>query len=110
MPTPVLPTYLENQTPGGVLARMLAAVTGIDRSEGSWEWDLLSAASVEFAFLGLVVQQVLEQGFAQTAKGAYLDLRGQEHGITRRAATPATGTVTFLGANGTVIPIGTQVA
>ena len=49
---------------------------------------------------------VLRQIFSSTAEGAYLERRASEYAIYRKAASYATGTVTFVG-TGTV-PEGTQ--
>lgn len=54
---------------------------------------------------------VLKQGFPQTATGKYLDRHGSLRGITRKTATPATGTLTFslseASDKGITIPAGT---
>lgn len=42
-----------------------------------------------------------------TAEGVMLDLHGAERGMTRIAATPASGTVVITGDNGTSVPIET---
>src|SRR5690606_1359020 len=44
-----------------------------------------------------------------TAIGQQLNRIAQFAGLTRQAATPSTATVTFTGANGTLIPAGTQI-
>lgn len=49
---------------------------------------------------------VLRQCFTTTAEGAYLERRASEYGIYRKAASAASGEVTFSG-NATV-PLGTQ--
>ncbi|MDP4117577.1 MAG: baseplate J/gp47 family protein [Bacillota bacterium] len=49
-------------------------------------------------------------GFAATAKGAYLDKKVAEQGLTRKAATYAMGTVTVSGNVGSVISSGDKVA
>ncbi|RYD01662.1 hypothetical protein N752_29230 [Desulforamulus aquiferis] len=48
--------------------------------------------------------------FAGSTFGPYLDLRCDEHGVTRLPAVKAVGQVMFSGAAGTVIPAGTTVA
>jgi uncharacterized phage protein gp47/JayE len=65
----------------------------------------------------LWAQELLRRGFASTAassdpnfRSEELDLRAGEHGITRRAAVAAQGTVRFAGTPGKVIPAGTVVA
>lgn len=49
---------------------------------------------------------VLRQCFTTTAEGKYLERRASEYGIYRKAATAATGEVTFTGAG--TVPSGTQ--
>jgi uncharacterized phage protein gp47/JayE len=65
----------------------------------------------------LWAQELLRRGFASTAassdpnfRSEELDLRAGEHGITRRAAVAAQGTVRFTGTPGKVVPAGTVVA
>ncbi|GEA17486.1 baseplate J/gp47 family protein [Moorella sp. E306M] len=106
-----LPLYLENQTYETILQRMLDALpSDLDKSEGSFIWDALSPAAIELALAAIWTQEVLRRGFVQTTFGEYLDLRAEEYGVTRRPAVAATGTVTFTGTTGTVIPKGTRVS
>jgi len=106
-----LPEYLTDQTYETILQRMLDTLpSDLDKSEGSFIWDALSPAAIELALAAIWAQEVLRRGFAGTTFGAYLDLRCEEHGITRRPAVKATGQVTFTGTPGTVIPAGTQVS
>jgi len=106
-----LPDYLTDQTLETVLQRMLDSLpSDLDKSEGSFIWDSLSPAAIELALAAIWAQQVLERGFVQTTFGAYLDLRAEEYGITRRPAVAAAGTVTFTGTQGTIIPAGTRVS
>lgn len=106
-----LPEYLTDQTQEVILQRMLDALPAdLDRSEGSFLWDALSPASIEMALAAIWAQQILERGFASTTFGAYLDLRAEEHGLTRIPSQKATGQVTFTGTAGTVVAAGTQVS
>ncbi|MDN5345123.1 MAG: hypothetical protein PWQ18_1237 [Clostridia bacterium] len=106
-----LPEYLTEQTFENILQRMLDALPAdLDKNEGSPPYDAMAPAAIEFAFAAIWSQEVLRRGFASTTFGAYLDLRCEEHGITRKAAEKATGQVTFTGIPGTVIPAGTQVS
>lgn len=106
-----LPEYLTEQTYETILQRMLDSLPAdLDKSEGGFIWDALSPAAIELALAAIWAQQVLERGFASTTFGEYLDLRCEEHGLTRRPAVKATGQVTFTGTTGTVIPAGTQVS
>lgn len=108
---PELPTYLEDQTFEAILKRMLDQLPStLDKSEGSFIWDSLSPVAVELALAAIWAQEVLRRSFAETTFGQYLDLRAEEHGLTRRAATKATGEVTFTGTPGVTIPAGTRVS
>lgn len=106
-----LPVFLEDQTFEAILQRMLDAVPDdIDKSEGSFVYDILAAVAVELAQDAVWGQQILERSFVQTAFGEYLDLKAQEFGVERRPAVAATVMLRFTGAPGTVIPAGTQVS
>lgn len=98
----------ENQTQDAILQRLLGDVTsGVDTSEGSFTYDVLSPEAIELAQAYLQLGQVLVLAFAQTTNGQYLDYRAGEHGVIRLIATYAAGTVTVIGTIGTVIPAGT---
>jgi len=106
-----LPEYLTNQTEEAILQRMLDSLPDdLDKSEGSYIWDALAPAAAELAQAAIWAQEVLRRGFASTTFGQYLDLRAEEHGLSRRPATKATGKVIFTGNPGTVVPAGTRVA
>lgn len=97
-----------------ILATMLANVTpGIDTSEGSFIYDALSPVAKEKAISNGNLNDVLNRVFAITAaaNGFDSDLDGKcaEFGITRKDGVLATGQVTFVGSETTVIPIGTIV-
>ncbi len=106
-----LPEYLTEQTFDYILQRMLAYLPAdLDKSEGSFIYDALAPVAAELTQAAIWAQEVLRRGFAQTTFGQYLDLRAEEHGLTRKPAVKATGQVTFTGTPGTVIPAGTQVS
>jgi len=106
-----LPEYLNDQTFEIILQRMLDAIPDdIDKSEGSFIYDVLASVAAELAQAAIWAQEVLRRGFAQTTFGQYLDLRCAEHGLTRKPAVKATGQVVFTGIPGTVIPVGTQMS
>lgn len=106
-----LPEYLTDQSEEVIRQRMLDEVSeDIDKSEGSYIWDSLSPASIQFALAAIWAQEVLKRGFASTTYGEYLDLRCEEHGLTRKPAVKAIGQVTFTGTVGILVPQGTPVA
>lgn len=106
-----LPEYLTEQTFETILQRMLSSVpSDLDKAEGSYIYDALSPAAIELALAAIWAQEVLRRAFASTTFGSYLDLRCEEHGLTRRAAVKATGQVTFTGLANTAVPAGTRVS
>lgn len=106
-----LPDYLSDQTDQTILKRMLKLVPDdLDKSEGSYIWDSLNPASIQFSLAAIWAQEVLRRSFASTTFGPYLDMRCEERGVFRRPAAKATGKVKFIGTVGTLIPAGTQVA
>lgn len=101
----------ESQTEDVIKQRMLDAVpSDLDKREGSFIYDALSPAAIELALAYIELDRVLQFGFAQTTYGQYLDYRAAEHGLTRKAATKATGQVTITGTQGSVIPAGSLFA
>lgn len=113
-----LPLYLQEQTEDAIMQRMLDRVPeDIDKSEGSFIWDAQAPVAFALSEAAIWALEILRRGFASTAASAdsnyrspELTARAEEHGVIRRAAVAATGQVTFTGAVGTAIPIGTIVA
>ncbi|MFC3769720.1 baseplate J/gp47 family protein [Paenibacillus sp. GCM10012303] len=105
-----LPNYLQDQSEEQILRRMLDALpSDLDKSEGSFIWDAVSPAAIELAQAAIWAQEVLRRGFAGTTFGTYLDLRCEEHGVTRKPAVRSTGQVVFSGKAGATVPAGTVV-
>lgn len=69
--------------------------------EGTFTYDVLAANSIEFAKQEVEREQAYKAMFARTSWGEYLEMRAEEHGIFRRQAVKAKGTVTVSG-NGAV--------
>ncbi|OPY64071.1 MAG: Baseplate J-like protein [Pelotomaculum sp. PtaU1.Bin065] len=112
-----LPEYLTDQTEEIIRQRILDAMPDdLDKVEGSPPYDAVAPVAIELALAAIWAQQVLQRGFASTTFGAYLDLRCEEHGLTRRTAVKATGTstkgnpLTINGQDGTIVPSGFRVA
>ena len=53
-------------------------------------------------------QWIVRQVFPDTADSDYLERHAGLHGVTRKAATAAAGTITFSGTAGSAVPIGTE--
>ena len=71
------------------------------RVEGTFEFDCFSTNAIEFMKIELELAEAYRANFAQTSWGEYLDMRAAEHGLERRAANYAIGTLTVTG-NGTI--------
>lgn len=112
------PLYLQDQTEDEIMQRMLSRVPAdIDKSEGSFIWDAQAPVAFMLSEAAIWAQELLRRGFASTAasdsddtRSVELDLRTAEHGIARREAVAASGSVLFTGKPGTLVPEGTFVA
>lgn len=65
-----------------------------------------AAAHGLYGYLDWISKQIIPD----TCEAEYLDRWADVWGVIRKAATPATGNVTFTGTNGSSIPIGTLIA
>lgn len=84
------------------------STTDASKFEGTFEYDMFSSNSIEFAKQEVEREQMYKAAFAETSWGEYLTLRAAEHGITRREATKAIGELTVTG-NG-IVPEGSLFA
>ena len=82
----------------------------IDTTEGGFYWDLTQPAVLEIARLwDFAAAEVPASIYVASSWGENLDDHGETINVPRKEAAYATGAVTFKAANGTIIPIGTQV-
>ena len=94
-----------------ILSRLLSNISSeFDKSVGSFFYDTQKPLAIELESVYAKLEAILLNGFAATAKGGYLDKKVAEQGLTRKAATYATGTVTVSGNVGAVISSGDKVA
>ena len=94
-----------------ILSKLLSNISnGFDKSVGSFFYDTQKPLSIELETIYTKMAQILLNGFAATAKGAYLESKVSEQGLTRKAATYAVGFVTIAGENGAAVNIGDKVA
>ncbi|WP_152397549.1 baseplate J/gp47 family protein [Paenibacillus guangzhouensis] len=102
----------EQQSWDSILARMLNrfAPQGVAKQEGSFVYDAMSPVAVELSQAYSDLDRVLEQGFAETSNGVYLDRRAGEHGVTRKPPAKAHGIVKVSGTAGAKIPAGAMFA
>ena len=103
---------IENKpTDSEILETMLARLPdGIDRNVGSLAYDFLAPLSIQFAALPDQTGLAMAIAFVETSYDRFLELATQDFGITRLPAEKATAEVTFTGASGTGLPLGTAVS
>ncbi len=95
----------ENMTYEKLMESSLARVkTDVDKRQGSVIYDALAPACAELAQLYIELDNVLKEGFADTASREYLILRAKERGITPNEATAAVLRGVFDGE----VPIGSR--
>lgn len=81
----------ENKTYESILQDVLSRIPSeFDKREGSIIYDAIAPACAELAQLYIELDVVLNETFADTATGEYLERRCGERGLTREAATYAT--------------------
>lgn len=103
--------YLEKYTYEYLLSQALAQVPDtLDKREGSIIYDAVAPACYELAEMYMQLRQIVQQTYVSTANGEYLDLRVQEQGLERYAATYAVKKAAFANASGNpvIIPIGSR--
>ena len=92
------------------LQQLLARVDpGLDKSEGSVIYDALAPIAMQLWIEESKFRSILEQAFAVTAEGRFLDLIAKDYGLERTPATAARVELKFTGVVGAVIPAGTTV-
>lgn len=77
------------------------AGSNVSSYEGTFAYDVLAANSIEFSKQEVEREEAYKAAFAKTSWGEYLEMRAEEHGIFRKVAVSATGTITITG-TGTV--------
>lgn len=104
----ITPNFLQNQSVEDIFQGMLTIIPDdIDVSQGSHTWNFLRPTALVGAYLcEYVLPQVIMLIFPEWSYGEFLDAHAQARGITRKAATAATGEITITGAANTVIPAG----
>ena len=85
-----------------ILAELLAESNlPSSKIEGVFEFDVLASNAIEFAKVEQEMAEMHQSAFGMTAWDEYLDMKAEGHGVVRRQAVKAIGTVTVTG-NGTV--------
>lgn len=84
-------SYLEKYTFTNIMEDLLSRVPDtMDKREGSIIYDALAPAGYQFADYFIQLRMVLQDIFAHTATGDYLEMRAEEFGLSRIQATFAT--------------------
>ena len=100
----------ENQTYETIRNRILDNTNiNIDKREGSFLSNMVSAISEELAKAYINMGDILSLGFIDDTFDTYLDKRVGEFGVYRKAGTKAIGEVKVEGKEGTVITNGTLI-
>ena len=90
----------EEMTYEKIMERMLTRVPDtLDKREGAIIFDAIAPAAFELSVLYTELETALDQTFADTCEGIYLDKRCMERGITRQPATHAVVQGTFIPGN-----------
>ncbi|MEG0780764.1 MAG: baseplate J/gp47 family protein [Oscillospiraceae bacterium] len=98
----------EDKTPEKIRGDMLARLhTDLEKSEGGFVSELLAAAALEISTLYQSLNALTPMFYVDPTSGVYLDKLAAVLGLRRKAGTLATGSLTFTGDAGAVIPAGT---
>jgi len=97
----------EDKTPEVIKAEILANIgTTLDIREGSYTNDMVSAVALQIWKLYSSLNALVPMVYVDETSGAYIDLKCANYGITRKAGTKATVTLSFTGTSGIEIPTG----
>lgn len=102
------PEFLKNHSPEEVHALMKQVLPAdIDMSPGGHAYNLTIATALIAAELcEFVLPEVIKLIFPEWSYGEFLDQHAKSIGLTRRAATAASGEITITGNAGVTIPTG----
>lgn len=94
-----------------IQARMLENISDeYDKTKGSFFYDALKPVAIEMEKAYKNQDEILNNGFAETAMTDYLDKKVAEQGLIRKSATKANTIVKISGSQGFSINIGDKVA
>ena len=104
----ITPSFLQNHSPREVFAKMKAVLPAdIDSSEGSHTWNYTYPTALVLAeVFEFILPEVIKVAIPEWSYGDLLDSHAKGRGMTRRAATAATGELTITGEAGTIIQSG----
>ena len=97
----------EHQSESDVLTRLKADLVNTNNEastvEGSFNFDMLTANSIEFSEAYKEMNMMMEAAFAGTSWDDYLTMRAAEFGVNRKAATAAVGKAKINGTAGATV-------
>lgn len=104
----VIPEFLQNRSTDDVYEEMRAILpTDLDTSQGSHTWNFTRPTALAVSEMcEFILPRVIQLIFPEWSYGDYLDAHAKTRGMTRRAATYASGELTITGAANTSIPAG----
>lgn len=104
------PVFLQNHSPEEVHALMKRVLPAdIDMSAGGHTYNITISAALAIAELcEFVLPEVVKLIFPEYSYGEFVDGHARGKGMTRRAATAASGELTITGEPNTVIPAGSM--
>lgn len=104
-----VPEFLENCDVETLHDKMMEELPDdIDKSQGGFPWDFTRpSANLAAELLQQKLPESLKMMFTMWAWGRYLDYKGKEAQLTRKAATNAHTVLKVTGDPGTMIPAGT---
>lgn len=104
----MIPDFLQHHSTDDIHQKMIDMLPDdLDISEGGHSWNFTRPTALVAAEIAeYLLPEVIRLIFPETAYGEFLDSHARTRGITRRAATAATGKINITGAVSTIIPSG----
>lgn len=103
-----MPSFLKDKSPEEIFSEMMVFLPeDFDKSEGSITWDMTyPTAYVASEVAQFILPEAIKQIFPQFATGDYLDYHGECRNLARKLPQYGVGTLTILGEEGLVVPMG----
>lgn len=105
-----IPDFIENMGPEQIHERMMASLPeDIDKMPGGFPFDYtMPTATIASELVHYHLVRGLMAAFPEYAWGDWLDLHAKQAHLSRKPANKASGSLTFTGKPGTVIPKGSM--
>jgi len=104
----VVPDWAKNQSVDEIHREMLESLpSDMDKTEGGFPWDFTRPTAIEKSeMVQFILMEAIKNIFPQWAYGNFLNYHAENRGMERKAAIPATVTITVVGTAGAVIKSG----